>query len=222
MRRFLNVLTRGRRRMGWSGILPLLAAVGIGWLPATAVHGQGLPLTAAEYPAHTHLTYYPTWTNQQFDCNFGMVCDSGTPEPYLHFFSEDQLHRTGGWAIWGEWQDDRMGFELYSSVYAGGTAAGSMPWNQNAATDEQTMLVRAQLARPAKTIPSVLPDGVQGGAFAYYLSRPYWHVLFLTAWWGTDHEVEAAALYPTRLKSEARRYLIEQVRTAIRVSDLGA
>jgi hypothetical protein len=184
------------------------------------VRAESSPIPAGAYPPHTRITYFPAWTNRQFDCNFGWVCEGTSPQPYLHILTEDQLHRTGGWATWGEWHDDEMGFEVYLSTYQDGIAQDGMPhpamtWNQAAAIDEQTMLVRGQKARPATAVPSLLPQGESGGSFAYHVDEPYWHVLFLTVWWGADHEIEAATTFPLKKKSLARRDLIKQIRAAI-------
>jgi hypothetical protein len=203
-----------------AAVLPISRADVAGTHAAdTSRNAAVFPLPAAAYPPRTHITYYAEWTNQQFDCNFGWFCDSDSPQPFVHIMTEDQLHRADGWAVWGDWHGDRMGFELYPSVYVDGTAPTGTSWNQAAATDERTMLVRVLQARAARTTPSVLPDGVTGGAFAYYLDRPYWHVLFITAWWGATHEIEAAVLYPLKQRWEARRYLIEQVRLAAQAAE---
>lgn len=194
----------------------LFVVLGVaGWL-ATPAHATTLPLSPSDYPPHTQLTYFPTWTNEQFDCNFGWFCEINLP--FLHLSTEDELHRVAGWAVWGEWRNDRMGFELYSSVYSDQPAPDGIAWNRHAATDERVAL-GLQQARAAKTVASVLPPGVQGEVFAASLNRPYWHVLFLTAWWGPTHEIEAAVLYPLKKKHEAWRYLTEQVRAALQVAD---
>lgn len=179
------------------------------------------PLPTDAYPPHTRITYFPQWTNGQFDCNFGWTCEGSSQEPMLHMMTQDQLHRTNGWALWGEWHGDSMGFELYSSEYEETPAPDPGTWGGYAAGDEERTLARVQKARAAKTIPSVLPPGARGGAFAYYLDRPYWHAFFLTAWWGSSHEVEAAVLYPKKKKWVARRYLIKQVRAAVKVAEAG-
>jgi hypothetical protein len=181
------------------------------------------PLPDDAYPPHTKLTYYPRWSNHDFDCTFGWYCDGASPLPFVHILTEDQLHRTGGWALWGEWHGDALGFELYPSTYADGIAQDGMAhpimtWNQAAATDEQTILVRVQGAQAVTPVPQVLPAGVAGGAFAYDLTMPYGHILFLTAWCGRTQEVEAAVLYPMNKQAEARHYLSRQVRSAIRLT----
>jgi hypothetical protein len=206
----------------WKRLIPLPAALlGLCACLVTPVHAAVSPIPASAYPPHTRITYFPNWTNGEFDCNFGWVCSSGSPQPYMHMSTEDQLHRTSGWATWGEWHGDTLGFELYASVYDPGIGHDGLTWNQIAASDENAMLVRGQGAR-SETVPSLLPDGVQGGAFAYSMNRPYWHVLFLTVWWGGNSEIEAAAVYPLKKKSEAHRYLIKQVRAAVRVAQTGA
>src|SRR5690348_16227934 len=114
-----TVLVRGWTHVGPRDaacvLLGFLATLGVGWLLVMPARAQDLPLPSAEYPPHTKLTYYPDWTNQQFDCNFGGFYDAGFYQPSFHLLTEEALHRTGGWALWGEWQGDRMGFELYSS-----------------------------------------------------------------------------------------------------------
>lgn len=203
----------------FAGAILVLTLVGLACWPVTPAHAQVLPLPAGAYPSHTRLTYYPDWTNRQFDCNFGWFCDGVNDRPFLHLLTQDALHRMSGWAVWGEWQGDRMGFELYSSVYSDQQAPDSVPWNRHASADEQLALLGLRQARAARTTPMLLPDGVQGGTFAASVDRPGWHVLFLTVWWGPEHEVEAAALYPPREKGRARRYLAEQVREAVRASE---
>jgi hypothetical protein len=210
--------------MIYKALLPLLGVVlNLSRLTAIPADAAVSPLPDGSYPTHTKVTYYASWSNHDFDCNFGWYCDQTTPMPFAHILTEDQLHRTGGWASWGEWKGDEVGFELYPSTYDDGIAQDGMPhpamsWNQAAAVDEQTMLVRVQTAHALTTAPVVLPDGVQGGSFAYTFSTPYGHLLFLTAWWGATHEVEAAALYPARLKWLARHYLTLQVRAAIEIA----
>src|SRR5438552_1856374 len=114
-------------------LLPPVAALAMAYNLVSPVAAANLPVPAADYPRHTRLTYYPTWTNRQFDCNFGWYCDPGDFRPYLHIATEDQLQRMGGWAIWGEWRGDRMGFELYSSVYSDQPSPDDVAWNEHAA-----------------------------------------------------------------------------------------
>jgi hypothetical protein len=224
MKRSQDTLSVRQRRLqlkpgrAASILIQLFAVLGIGWWLVVPAHAQDLPLPVSEYPPQTELTYFPAWTNQQFDCNFGGFCDAGIYQPSLHLLTQDALHRTGGWAIWGEWHDDRMGFELYSSVYSDQVAPDSVPWNRYAAADEQMVLLNFQQAKAARSVPSLLPAGVPGGAFVASLDGPYFHAVFLTVWWGASHEIEAAVLYPMKRRSEARRYLIQQVRTAVQVA----
>jgi hypothetical protein len=223
MKRFTAMLTIA----ALAAVLPVFRVDAAGPRTSNTDPGAAVsPLPAGVYPPHTKITYHPTWSNHDFDCNFGWYCDHEPPMPFVHILTEDQLHRTGGWATWGEWHGDELGFELYLSTYADGIAGGSMPhpgvpWNQAAALDEQTMLVRVQKARAA-AVPAMLPDGVTGEAFAYYLALPYGHVLFLTAWWGATHEVEAAVLFPLSEKAEARRYLIKQVYLTVQLAETDA
>jgi hypothetical protein len=199
-------------------LLTLPAILSVVWPPDTRVRADSSPIPVTAYPPHTRITYFPDWTNRQFDCNFGWVCEGSSPQPYLHIMTEDQLHRTGGWATWGEWHDDDMGFELYSSIYDSGLAPDAVQWNQAAATDESTMLVRGQDATAVVAVPSLVPQGETGRSFAYHFDRPYWHALFLTVWWGGDHEIEAVTTFPLKKKSVARRYLIKQIHAAIRAA----
>lgn len=172
-----------------------------------------IPVPAGDYPRQTVLEYFPSMTNRQFDCVFGWDCDAHVP--YFHLSTEDQLHRVRGWGIWGHWHDDVMGFELYSSVYVQPTTRDAPSWNQVAAQDELVALGLWRHVTAARTIPMVLPDGVRGQAFARSINLPGWHVFLLTAWWGSDREVEGAVLYPPARKGEARRDLIRQVRIAV-------
>lgn len=219
--------TRGRRRWasGWARLVAAPVAVAVvsvaqPWVTSveasTASHPAIIPvLSPSDYPAGTQLQYFPQWTNEQFDCNFGWFCEYGTP--FTHLKREDALHRASGWALWGEWHNDAMGFELYSSTYSADAAPAGSTWNQQAAADEQQAL-RLQGAHLVTVSPAVLSSGVAGGTFAMHLTRIGLHMLFITAWWGTSHEVEGAALYPARRSAEARRYLITQVRAAIQLA----
>lgn len=182
-------------------------------LPAGA---DAPPIPQSDYPPSTRVEYFPNWTNKQFDCNFGWNCESETP--FLHAWTEDAMHRRSGWAMWGHWHDDVMGFELYSSVYTPGPSTDTVSWNHFAARDELVALKALNKAKDAKTIPAMLPCGVNGKTFAEYVDKRGWHVFFLTVWWGPYREIEAAALYPTKKKWEARAYLIQQVRLAVRAA----
>jgi hypothetical protein len=200
-------LKRGARLGVVTGLAAVLAA---GAVPASAATP---PVPSSDYPPTTHLRYFPDWTNRQFDCNFGWECDAGVP--FLHTRTEDQLHRVGGWAMWGEWHGDVMGFELYSSTYDPGAAAESTPWSEYAAEDEHGTLMALNQGLEAITVPAVLPCNTPGRTFAVWVNNGAWHVLFITVAWGGTKEIESAALYPLKRKWEARRYLIKQVRAAV-------
>jgi hypothetical protein len=202
-----------RRLARWVrlGCLPALAGL-LSAGPGVA-SAADLPIPRTDYPPTTHFRYFPDWSNRQFDCNFGWNCDSG--EPFLHTRTEDQLHRQSGWAIWGEWHGDKMGFELYSSIYAPTTTPNSTAWSDTAAQDEHGALDALNDGTEAKTIPAVLPCDTPGQTFAVWVDKAYWHVLFITVSWGGTREIEAATVYPRKRKWEARNYLITQVRAAV-------
>jgi len=194
----------------------LSLAVMLAACPGTAT-ASAQPIPRADYPPSTRIQYFADWSNRQFDCNFGWNCDSGLP--FLHARTEDQLHRNGGWAMWGHWHNDTMGFELYSSVYDVGPAPDSHPWSEYAAGDERVALVALNGGIDAKTLPAVLPCGTPGSTFAVWVDKGTWHVLFITVTWAGTHEIEGAALYPRKRKWEARNYLIKQVRAAVLQTD---
>lgn len=185
-------------------------------VPSAPARADAPPVPASDYPSTTRIQYFPNWSNRQYDCNFGWNCE--TDSPFLHVRREDDLHRVSGWAMWGHWHDDIMGFELYSSVYSPTLNSDGVPWNDVAERDEGVALTVWHHATAAKTLPDVLPPGVAGKTAASYVNEGAWHVLFLTVSWGGTHEVEGAALFPMKRKYQARRFLIRQVRAAVLAS----
>ena len=203
--------TGGLARGGGLRWLLTLAGAAVLW-PVTA-SAQTLPIPRSDYPPSTQIKYFPDWTNRQFDCNFGWNCDAGTP--FLHTRTEDALHRQGGWALWGEWHGDAMGFELYSSRYDPAATPDGTSWSEYAARDEHHALEAPDWGEEARTIPAVLPCGTAGKTFAVWVDQGFWHDLFITVSWGGTREIEAATVFPPKRKWEARRYLIAQVRAAV-------
>src|SRR5579864_8204833 len=68
---------------------------------AVAASPDARPVPRTLYPARAHLTYYPSLSNAQVDCQWGFQCagDDGYPTDSLfHLQTQDELHRIGGWA----------------------------------------------------------------------------------------------------------------------------
>jgi hypothetical protein len=188
-----------------AGLLLALCAV-VTMTPASVqASSHGIP--AAAYPPGAHIGYRPVLTNAEMDCMWGFVCDG--PVPNFHFVTQDDLHRTDGWAEFAGAQLDggRMVFALFASTYAPG-------WSRQAYED----LIVTTENQGYAAVPGLAthPSIAGGESMAELQPNGRFDLVVMAAWTGT-HEVEGLAdfAHNSRARHDALRYLRHQLHVAL-------
>ena len=182
-----------------ASIVGILAAFGCALvLPSPAVRAGPPGLPSSVYPSGAHIRFQPVLSNKEMDCLWGFICEGG-PLPNFHFKSQDQLHRTGGWAQFAGIQRHgrtTMAFQLFVSQYAPDSDTTGTPWSARALSDLRAAL-RARGYEPDERDASLLPGSDQRNAFVQ-VQRGGQGDLVVMALRSGDLEVEGIALYAHR------------------------
>ncbi|HLJ67430.1 MAG TPA: hypothetical protein VKX16_08725 [Chloroflexota bacterium] len=200
----------------------LATSVLCGALQTIGAQASSGPLPATLYPARTKITYFPTLSNAQVDCQWGFDCVGGSGpalDPLFHSLTQDELHRTGGWGQEGSVnaRDRLLLFFLFVSQYDAGMGPDSVPWNVEAFRDLRLTTHEYGYLRLAPA-PHLLAGVGTGGVITRYLHTGVYDTLLLACWTGSM-DVEALALYDHGASKEralALRDLVRQVRAALR------
>lgn len=205
-------------RLHWRQLclLGMLLAI----IPGHAVASPS-PLPANLYPARTSITSTMDLSNVEMDCTWGFVCPEGGPRPgtpLFHFRTQDAMHRTMGWAQFGDTLSRKypMLFALYASRYGAGSDNG-MPWNVRAFADFRTALIVASYT-DIDPVPRLFPAGQIGVSSEQVLRSKDGDILAMACWTGSI-EVEGMVIYPHRSNAAATialRSLTNQIRLAVK------
>jgi hypothetical protein len=174
-----------------------------------------LPTTL--YPAGASISYR-TLSNHQMDCLWGFFCEGNVP--LFHFYTQDQLHRVGGWAQFaGLRRHGRvvMSFELFSSRYRAGGDLDGTPFSKEAFEDLTNAIHAHGYVRLGQQ-PHLLPASVTGGSVAEIERLGPTELVVMASWSGTQ-EVESILLVDhgsASIRAAAYRYLTEQTVSASR------
>jgi hypothetical protein len=176
----------------WFKLLVLSLPIVITAMPRPASAAQPV-IPASVYPSGAHITYRPVVSNADLDCLWGFFCDGNVP--LFHFQTEDQLHRSGGWAQFAgvpRGRHTRMAFELFVSAYGATDSAGA-PWSERAFLDLRAALHDHDY-HPAHRASGLLPAVRDGGTFVV-VERSGSRDLAVMAYWAGSLEIEGIVMY---------------------------
>jgi hypothetical protein len=202
--------------------LVLMLVIGL-WLlaPAGTTRAAGAPVPSSLYPARAHTTYFPDISNGDVDCQWGFVCPAGEgfpSDPLFHSLTQDELHRTGGWAETSVLNRHGriMLFFLFASRYAPSLNPDGIQWVV-AAFDDLDLASRAYGFVDRSSVPQLLASMNSGEIMAKQQHTRQFDS-YLLAFWTGSQDAEALAVYNHASSSErqtALRDLTAQVRVAL-------
>jgi hypothetical protein len=167
-------------------------------------------IPAGLYPAGSHVVYQPTLSNHQMDCAWGFFCEGNIP--LFHYFTQDQLHRIGGWAQSASARPHgaMMAFQLFASRYDPQVSDDGTPWSERAFQDLAT-ITHDHGYRLLSSLPAVMSDTASGGVLAESKHSGA-AILVVLACWSGSVEIEAIALADRRSPAAARTALTDLTR----------
>ena len=214
------MITRSVHLKNRTRVTAIGAALVVAILSSTIAANAAKPrIPASYYPAGTHITYFATLSNHRLDCMWGFFCEGQLP--LFHVQTQDQLHRTSGWAQYATWRrhHEKMQFVVYGSTYAAGADSAGTPWSQ-AAFDDLLLATHVNGYLPLRHMPRLLPATAPGGSIAELQLSGSLDLVVMACWTGSQ-EVEAIVVFDHRSSSDrkmALRDLAQQVRVAIGAS----
>lgn len=160
------------------------------------------------YPAGASIGFRPHVSNHQLDCLWSFYCEGHLA--LFHTETQDQLERTGGWAEFAGARLDggRMGFELFSSIYAAN-------WSKRA-YENLIVAIENHGYSPLGGHSLRLSNG-NGGSMAELQPNGRSDIVVMACWTGT-REVEGLVYFAhsARAQHDALRFVRRQIGQALR------